>query len=218
MLGRIIGVIGPMGIQVINLDEVCRSCNPCRTDSKQYESQRSVPKPKNIRTIPTDTIRVYEDTDIVEINGICATIVCYKIIVPDKVILVEFADGTREKMTLNKGDKFDIDTGLRIAIAKHVGRKYYNVAGIENLAQKLSYLKCIDKMIHKAHVENRRRQRILDTQMKQKQIQDEAKAKRKAKKQAKRAGIKITKSPHKDTSGNGQPKPTKGSRNSGRNK
>lgn len=99
--------------------------------------------------IPSDSIMVRESDNAILINGTLANVRHYEIIVPKKVMKITFMDGSSEKVVLKPGDHFDVATGIRIAIAKHVGRQYYNLAGIENLAERLSYLKCIDKMISK---------------------------------------------------------------------
>lgn len=161
----------------------------------------SAPQSNNshVTSIPTDRIEVRDSDGFVVINGVCATAVCYKIIVPDKVMLVEFADHKYEKMVLREGDKFDIDTGIRIAIAKHVGKKYYNNKGIEALAVKLEGMKCIDKIIHRCYVENRRRSEAEKKAEEQKQRQAEIQKNKKAKTQKQREKrLNITKHKHTD--------------------
>lgn len=139
----------------------------------------------------TVTDRMYVGPDnVVMINGIYANIRCYRILNPNKVILVEFCDNSYEKMVLHKGDTYNLDRGLVIAIAKHVGRKLYNARGIENLADRLEGMKCIDKILHKAHVEYRRRIREAEKKVQQTNKSEE--------KQPQRRKLKITSHKHEE--------------------
>lgn len=165
----------------------------CKKGKSCAASQATNP---HVTSIPTDRIEVRDSDGFVVINGVCATAVCYKIIVPDKVMLIEFADHKYEKMVLREGDKFSIDAGIRIAIAKHVGKKYYNSKGIEALAVKLEGMKCIDKIIHRCHVENRRRAEAEKKAAEQKKRQAEIQKNKKAADQKRRLNIK--KSKHSD--------------------
>jgi hypothetical protein len=117
-------------------------------------------------TLHEDKMQIHE-SGLVLINDICANIRTYEIVVPEKVVRVYFVDGGVEKVVVHKDDKFDLDTGLRVAIAKHVGRKFYNLAGIEYLAKKLSYLKAVDKILHRAHVQYRKDNRDAEKKAKQ---------------------------------------------------
>ena len=51
-----------------------------------------------------------------------------KILSPDKVVQVIFADGTSEKAICDKSDKFSLETGITVCIAKKLlgGTKEYN--------------------------------------------------------------------------------------------
>lgn len=109
------------------------------------------PQQQVIQPALSDSIQVRESDNMIMINGVIANIASYRVIVPNLVVGVNFVDGAFEKVVLQKGDKFDLDTAIRICIAKHVGRKYYNLKGIEYLAERLSHLKCIDKMVDKVH-------------------------------------------------------------------
>lgn len=93
-------------------------------------------------------------------------------------------------MVLHKGDTYNLDRGLVIAIAKHVGRKLYNARGIENLADRLEGMKCIDKILHKAHVEYRRRIREAEKKVQQTNKSEE--------KQPQRRKLKITSHNHEE--------------------
>lgn len=98
------------------------------------------------------------------------TTVDYEVIVPNKVIVVHFLDGGQEKLVCNEHDIFDLDKGLRIAIAKHVGRPYYNIHGIEHLADRLSEFKEIDKIINKTKKHHDKR--IKEEQTREKELEE----------------------------------------------
>lgn len=112
--------------------------------------------------ITMNKIEVSNYSGDVRINGILVTIVSYEIIVPNKVMRVQFADNSYEKLVVHKDDKFDLDTGLRIAMAKHAGKKILTQEGIENLSEQLKYYKAIEKIIHKAKVAYRAEARKLE--------------------------------------------------------
>ena len=102
--------------------------------------------------ITMNKIEVSNYSGDVRVNGVLVTIVSYEIIVPNKVMRVQFADNTYEKLVVHKDDKFDLETGLRIAMAKHAGKKTLTQEGIEYLSEQLKYYKAIEKLIHKAKV------------------------------------------------------------------
>ena len=150
-------------------------------------------KPKQFEPVLLDSIMVDQSDNVIMINGILANVRHYEIIVPEKVMKITFIDGSSEKVVLKPGDTFDVETGIRIAIAKHVGRQYYNLAGIENLANRLSYLKCIDKMISKVMREYDQNQKELERLAENQKAIKEAKirkAEKAAQKRARRAAEK----------------------------
>lgn len=73
----------------------------------------------------------------------------YEILCPEKVIRVTFIDGKQEKLVCDKEDKFDLRTGLFIAIAKHMYKEKYTLEGIEEMARELSYTKECVSMVDK---------------------------------------------------------------------
>lgn len=74
----------------------------------------------------------------------------YQILCPGKVVRVDFADNTSEKMVLKDPDVFDIHRCLFIAIAKHLYKETYTPEGIEYIATLLSYEKKYVKMVNNA--------------------------------------------------------------------
>lgn len=74
----------------------------------------------------------------------------YQILCPGKVVKVDFADNTSEKMILKDPDVFDIHRCLFIAIAKHLYKDTYTPEGIEYQATLLSYDKKYVKMVNNA--------------------------------------------------------------------
>lgn len=83
--------------------------------------------------------RVYTKDDIFDIN----------VIVPDKVVEIEFCDG-KEKMICHKEDTFDLRKCCFIAISKHLYKKEYTYEGIEHMADQLMYQKKYVKVVDKA--------------------------------------------------------------------
>lgn len=83
--------------------------------------------------------RAYTEDDIFNIT----------IIVPDKVVEIEFYDG-KEKMVCHNDDTFDIRKCCFIAIAKHLYKKEYTQEGIEYMATQLTYQKKYVKIVDKA--------------------------------------------------------------------
>lgn len=91
--------------------------------------------------------RVYSKDDIFNIN----------VIVPDKVVEIEFYDG-KEKMVCHKDDTFDLRKCCFIAIAKHLYKKEYTQEGIEYMATQLTYQKKYVKIVDKALKEYKRKE------------------------------------------------------------
>lgn len=91
--------------------------------------------------------RVYTTDDIFNIN----------VIVPDKVVEVEFYDG-KEKMVCHEDDTFDIRKCCFIAIAKHLYKKEYTQEGIEYMATQLTYQKKYVKIVDKALKDYKRKE------------------------------------------------------------
>ena len=83
--------------------------------------------------------RIYSKDDIFDIN----------VIVPDKVVEIEFYDG-KEKMVCHNDDTFDLRKCCFIAIAKHLYKKKYTQEGIEYMATQLTYQKKYVKIVDKA--------------------------------------------------------------------
>lgn len=83
--------------------------------------------------------RIYTKDDIFSIN----------IIVPDKVVEIEFCEG-KEKMVCHEDDTFDLRKCCFIAIAKHLYKKEYTQEGIEHMAAQLTYQKKYVKIVDKA--------------------------------------------------------------------
>ena len=87
----------------------------------------------------TTTGRINIKENILDIN----------VIVPDKVVEIEFCDG-KEKMVCHKDDTFDLRKCCFIAIAKHLYKKEYTQEGIEYMATQLTYQKKYVKIVDKA--------------------------------------------------------------------
>ena len=81
----------------------------------------------------------YTKDDIFNIN----------VIVPDKVVEIEFFDG-KEKMVCHEDDTFDLRKCCFIAIAKYLYKKEYTQEGIEHMATQLTYQKKYVKIVDKA--------------------------------------------------------------------
>ena len=91
--------------------------------------------------------RVYMEDSIYDIN----------VIVPDKVVEIEFFDG-KEKMVCHEDDTFDLRKCCFIAIAKHLYKKEYTQEGIEYMAMQLTYQKKYVKIVDKALKEYKRKE------------------------------------------------------------
>ena len=101
--------------------------------------------------------RTYTKDDIFDIN----------VIVPDKVVEIEFYDG-KEKMICHKDDTFDLRKCCFIAIAKHLYKKEYTQEGIEYMATQLTYQKKYVKIVDKALKDYKKKEKE-----KEKKIRDE---------------------------------------------
>lgn len=91
--------------------------------------------------------RIYSKDDIFNIN----------VIVPDKVVEIEFYDG-KEKMVCHEDDTFDLRKCCFIAIAKHLYKKEYTQEGIEYMATQLTYQKKYVKIVDKALKDYKRKE------------------------------------------------------------
>lgn len=79
------------------------------------------------------------------------------VIVPDKVVEIEFYDG-KEKMVCHEDDTFDLRKCCFIAIAKHLYKKEYTQEGIEHMATQLMYQKKYVKIVDKALKDYKRKE------------------------------------------------------------
>ena len=80
------------------------------------------------------------------------------VIVPDKVVEIEFYDG-KEKMVCHEDDAFDLRKCCFIAIAKHLYKKEYTQEGIEHMATQLTYQKKYVKIVDKALKDYKRKEK-----------------------------------------------------------
>lgn len=103
----------------------------------------------------------------------------YQILCPGKVVRVDFADNTSEKMVLKDPDVFDIYRCLFIAIAKHLYKDTYTPEGIEYIATLLSYEKKYAKIVNSAinDHEKKEKEKLLKLQ-KEKEEKERIKRKR----------------------------------------
>ncbi|GAA6275836.1 hypothetical protein F170042I7_20220 [Blautia caecimuris] len=103
----------------------------------------------------------------------------YRILCPGKVVRVDFADNTSEKMVLKDPDVFDIHRCLFIAIAKHLYKDTYTPEGIEYKATLLSYEKKYAKIVNSAikNHEKKEKEKLLKLQ-KEKEEKEQIKRKR----------------------------------------
>ena len=81
----------------------------------------------------------------------------FKIIIPGKVIVVNFANGTTQKVVCDDKDTFDLRRGLFVALSKNMYKYKYTLEGIEHMATELSYQKKYVKMVDKAIKEHDRK-------------------------------------------------------------
>lgn len=117
----------------------------------------------------------------------------FKIIIPGKVIVVNFANGTTQKVVCNDKDNFDLRRDLFVALSKNMYKYKYTLEGIEHMATELSYQKKYVKMVNKAikdhnkkliEEENKKHEEIL-----QKKLAYERKVKRDKKKRERMINI-----------------------------
>lgn len=117
----------------------------------------------------------------------------FKIIIPGKVIVVNFANGTTQKVVCDDKDAFDLRRGLFVALSKNMYKDKYTLEGIEHMATELSYQKKYVKMVNKAikdhnkkliEEENKKHEEIL-----QKKLAYERKVKRDKKKRERTINI-----------------------------
>lgn len=103
----------------------------------------------------------------------------YQILCPGKVVRVDFADNTSEKMVLKDPDVFDIHRCLFIAIAKHLYKDTFTPEGIEYAATLLSYEKKYVKIVNDAIKDHKKKEkeRLLKLQ-KEKEEKERIKRKR----------------------------------------
>ena len=103
----------------------------------------------------------------------------YQILCPGKVVRVDFADNTSEKMVLKDPDVFDIHRCLFIAIAKHLYKDTFTPEGIEYKATLLSYEKKYAKIVDSAikNHEKKEKEKLLKLQ-KEKEEKERIKRKR----------------------------------------
>lgn len=88
--------------------------------------------------------------NLLALGAVSRCIISYDVVVPNKVILVTFADGKTEKLICSEEDTFDLKKGLYIAIAKHKYKDEFTLEGIEAKAKEISYTKKYVKMVNKA--------------------------------------------------------------------
>lgn len=97
-----------------------------------------------------DSILIRECDNTILINWKVANIKKYEII-RSQMVKAYFYDGEPTAVALSSTDIYPINNALRRCIALHVGSSYYNDKGIDHLAERLSYLKCIDQMLESLH-------------------------------------------------------------------
>lgn len=120
--------------------------------------------------------RTYTEDDIFNIN----------VIVPDKVVKIEFYDG-KEKMVCHKDDTFDLRKCCFIAIAKHLYKEEYTFEGIEYMAEQLMYQKKYVKIVSDALKDHRRKEAEKEKELREEEeakiIRDRQRLKRRKKKE-----------------------------------
>lgn len=121
----------------------------CETKERMVEIPRIVVEDSNLtaKLYYTNERRIMRDN----LNGI----VTYKTIIPvienvsvypdkdgkDKTVVIKFADDTTERASTRHGDKFDLETGISLCIAK---KMYATLAGTYGKSSGFS------KIVHKA--------------------------------------------------------------------
>lgn len=139
---------------------------PTYPDLKSFKATKLVSPPI---TMSSDDIK----------NMLSLHIKDYQILCPDKVVRVDFADNTSEKMVLKDPDVFDIHRCLFIAIAKHLYKDIFTHEGIEYKATLLSYEKKYAKIVDSAikNHEKKEKEKLLKLQ-KEKEEKERIKRKR----------------------------------------
>lgn len=132
-------------------------------------------------------IRDYMNCDIGTINIIDGnSIVDIKILHPDKVVQVTFADGTVIKTICHESDVFDLNKSLYIAISKKKYNGTFTPEGIEYMAHILSMERYYVGIVNKALKEfNKKTKDNI-----KRQLEDDAKRISEEKKKAKLAMYK----------------------------
>ncbi len=131
--------------------------------------------------------RAYSKDDIFNIN----------VIVPDKVVEIEFYD-SKEKMVCHEDDVFDLRKCCFIAIAKHLYKKEYTQEGIEYMATQLTYqkkyVKIVDKALRGYWKKEEEKEKRIREERKREEIQKHQREKRRRYKErrAQRQEMKIT--------------------------
>lgn len=114
-----------------------------------------------------DTISTTTTTDVLNKTINDGNIKNINVIVPNKVVEIEFDDG-KEKMVCHEDDVFDLRRCCFIAIAKHLYKKEYTQEGIEYMATQLTYQKKYVKIVDKALKDYKKKEKE-----KEKKIRDE---------------------------------------------
>lgn len=106
----------------------------------------------------------------------------FKVVVPNKVIIVSFKDGKNEKVVCDKNDTFDLRRGLFIAIAKHLYKHTHTLEGIEHKATELSYektyVKIVESAIKKHDREEKEKAKVLALENERKLVEKRKKEKK----------------------------------------
>lgn len=108
------------------------------------------------------------------------------VIVPDKVVLVKFVDGGKEKMVCHQDDAFDLRKCLFIAIAKHLYKDTYTFEGLEVVAEHITYLKEYVKIVDKA-MKSYKKKLKREEEMKAKEAESKLIAKNRRERQARKS-------------------------------
>lgn len=115
------------------------------------------------------------------------------VIVPGKVMVVTFNDGSQEKLVCQKEDHFSLRFGCFIAIAKHFYKDTYTPEGIEHMATEMSYQIHYVKIVNKAiknyskKCEEKAKEKRLEFE--KKEIAERKRAKREAYKERRKARL-----------------------------
>lgn len=108
------------------------------------------------------------------------------VIVPDKVVLVKFVDGGKEKMVCHQDDAFDLRKCLFIATAKHLYKDTYTFEGLEVVAEHITYLKEYSKIVDKA-MKSYKKKLKREEEMKAKEAESKLIAKNRRERQARKS-------------------------------